>query len=447
MRRAPYHRDGRGYRESLMFEFLKRAPFVEDLIRRNPIFYAQFRQLLDEAESLSESDRMAMRRRLLARSVSHAIRLPGYRDAAGAIAIDALPILTKEMLQAHTPDFHSHQWPGIRASTGGSTGRPLRLLRSARSIVVEQATIDWLAAKAGVALDRCRVAVLRGDNIKDPNDQTPPFWRRDGSRRLVLSSNHLGPAHYKDFTAALEEFQPDVLHAYPSSLQLLTGLAEEYGTKLRLPLVLTSSETLRPGLRARVRDVFGAALLDHYGMAERVSAAYSLEDGVYRFIFPYAATELIAEGENTSRVIGSSLWNTVQPLLRYDTGDIALMPPGSDSRRRERIALGLEPFPRIEGRASDVLELASGSRVYALDQVARGIDGASSVQFLQQESDLVQIIVVPSHHYGADTIDAITRNFYLKAPKSVRIQFDLRDAPYRLPNGKAPVFVSGMARV
>jgi phenylacetate-CoA ligase len=430
-----------------MFEFLKRAPFVEDLIRRNPIFYAQFRQLLDEAESLSESDRKAMCRRLLARSVSRAIRLPGYRDSAGAISIDALPILTKEMLQAHSPDFHSHQWPGIPASTGGSTGRPLRLLRSARSIVVEQATIDWLAAKAGVALDRCRVAVLRGDNIKDPNDQAPPFWRRDGSRRLVLSSNHLGPAHYQDFTAALEEFQPDVLHAYPSSLQLLVSLAEEYGTKLRFPLVLTSSETLRPGLRARVRDVFGAALLDHYGMAERVSAAYSLEDGVYNFVFPYAATELIAEGQDTCRVIGSALWNTVQPLLRYDTGDIALMPPGSDQRRRERIALGLESFPRIEGRASDVLELASGSRVYALDQVARGIDGASSVQFLQQESDLVQIIVVPSHHYGADTIDAITRNFYLKAPKSVRIQFDLREAPYRLPNGKAPVFVSGMARV
>jgi phenylacetate-CoA ligase len=430
-----------------MFEFLKRAPFVEDLIRRNPIFYAQFRQLLDEAESLSETDRKALRRRLLARSVSHAIRLPGYRDSAGAISIDALPILTKEMLQARMPDYRSHQWPGIPASTGGSTGRPLRLLRSARSIVVEQATIDWLAAKAGVELERCRVAVLRGNNIKDPNDQQPPFWRRDGSRRLVLSSNHLGPAHYKAFAAALEDFRPDVLLAYPSSLQLLTSLAEEYGTQLRFPLAITSSETLRPGLREQVRTVFGAALLDHYGMAERVSAAYSLEDGVYTFVFPYAATELKPEGENTCRVIGSALWNSVQPLLRYDTGDIALMPPATDPRRRERIALGLEPFPRIEGRASDVLELASGSRVYALDQVARGVDGASSVQFLQQESDLVQIIVVPSHHYGAETIDAITRNFYLKAPKSVRIQFDLRDAPYRLPNGKAPVFVSGMARV
>jgi len=426
-----------------MHEFFKRSPFVEDLIRRNPIFYTRFRQLLDESETLSEADRRAMRRRLLARCVSQAIRLPGYRDAAGALSIEALPILTKETLQARMPDFHAHPWPSIPASTGGSTGQPLRLMRSARSIVIEQATIDWLAAKGGVELDRCRIAVLRGDNIKDPEDQKPPFWRHHGARRLVLSSNHLGPAHYKDFAAALEEFRPDVLHAYPSSLQLLVSLAEDYGTKLRLPLVLTSSETLRPGLRQRVRETFGAVLLDHYGMAERVSAAYSLEDGVYTFVFPYGATELLPEGENTCRVIGSGFWNTAQPLLRYDTGDIALMPPGSDPRRRDRIALGLEPFPGIEGRASDVLELPSGSRVYALDQVARGVDGASSVQFLQQDSDLVQIIVVPNLNYGTETIDAITRNFYLKAPKSVRIAFDLRDAPYRLPNGKAPVFVSG----
>jgi phenylacetate-CoA ligase len=435
-----------------MHDFLKRAPFVEDLIRRNPIFYARFRQLLDETEVMSEADRLALRRRLLARSIGPALRLPGYREHAAAVsaagnAIEAFPILTKEILQARPHHFRAPQWTGISAATGGSSGNPLRLLRSPRSIVIEQATIDWLATKAGVALDRSRIAVLRGDNIKDPNDQRPPFWRQEGSRRLVLSSNHLGPAHFNSFAAALEEFRPDVLHAYPSSLQLRTNLAEEHGSRLRFSLVITSSETLCPGLRARVRDVFGAALLDHYGMAERVSAAYSLKDGVYSFVFPYSATELQPEGVNTCRVLGSALWNSVQPLLRYDTGDIALMPPGAGPERRARIALGLEPFRRIEGRASDVLELASGSRVYALDQVARGIDGATSVQFLQQESDLVQIIVVPSHHYGAETIGEIARNFYLKAPKSVRIQFDVRDAPYRLPNGKAPVFVSGISRV
>ena len=33
-----------------------------------------------------------------------------------------------------------------------------------------------------------RVAVLRGDEIKDPNDHQPPYWREIGQSRLVLSS-------------------------------------------------------------------------------------------------------------------------------------------------------------------------------------------------------------------------------------------------------------------
>jgi phenylacetate-CoA ligase len=386
-----------------------------------------------------------LRQSLVVRSIGWAKRLPGYRAHVAAQALADFPILTKDVLQARTQDFCLHRLSGVSAATGGSSGRPLRLLRSPRSVVVEQATIDWLAAKAGVELAQCRVAVLRGDNIKDPNDQTAPFWRKFGGRRLVFSSNHLNPTNYPQFAAALAGFRPDVIHAYPSSLELLANLSEEHGSKLRFALAITSSETLRPGLRQRVRAVFGAMLLDHYGLAERVTAAYSLEDGDYRFVFPYATTELIADGEDKCRILGSSLWNAAQPLIRYETGDIALVPPGLSPDGRDRIGLGLDPFLRIEGRASDVLQLANGSRIYALDQVARGIVGASSVQFLQQAPDLVQIIVVPSQRYGGETLEAISRNFYQKTPKSVQIQFDVRDAPYRLPNGKAPVFISALS--
>src|SRR5262249_45556077 len=157
-------------------------------------------------------------------------------------------------------------------------------------------------------------------------------------------------------------------------------------------VAMTSSETLRPGLRQRVRATFGAALLDHYGMAERVTAAYSLEDGDYRFVFPYGAAELIVEnGAGTARILGSSFWNRAQPLIRYDTGDIALLPEAATPGTLERIALGLTPFAGIEGRASDVLQLANGARVYALGQILDGIAGIATAQFVQEAFDHVQV--------------------------------------------------------
>jgi phenylacetate-CoA ligase len=431
-----------------MFQFLKRVPLVEDLIRRNPIYYAQFRALLDRAEAMDEAGRAGLRDQLLARTVGWAAEVTGYGASTGLATVADYPVLTKDVLQSHQGEYRARGVVGVTASTGGSSGNPLRLVRSPRSVVIEQATIDWLVAKADIDLARSRVAVLRGDVIKDPNDHNPPFWRHAAPRRLMLSSYHLSGANFAAFAAEIAAFRPDVLLAYPSSLELLTSLAEDadVGAKPRFAVAMTSSETLRPGLRKRVRETFGAALLDHYGMAERVAAAYSLDDGEYRFVFPYGVAELVVEQGGTARILGSSLWNKAQPLIRYDTGDIALLPEaltgGATPELLTRITLGVAPFAGIEGRASDVLQLANGARVYALGQILDGISGIATVQFVQESIDHVQVLVVARGNLSEETQRLITRNFYRKAPRSIRLDFEQRETPYRLANGKAPVFIS-----
>jgi len=424
-----------------MLQFLKRVPFVEDLIRRNPIYYAQFRGLLETAEAMDEAGRAALRDRLLAQALGWAAAVPGYRAAASLASAADYPVLTKDMLR--DGDYRARGVVSVGASTGGSSGHPLSLVRTPRSVVIEQATIDWLVAKAGIDLAHARVAVLRGEVIKDPNDQTAPFWRQVSARRLLLSSYHLSAGNFRAFADALAAFRPDVLLAYPSSLELLASLAQDAGSKLQFAVAMTSSETLRPGLRKRVRTTFGATLLDHYGMAERVAAAYSLADGDYRFVFPYGAAELAVESDSTARILGSSLWNRAQPLIRYDTGDIALLPAGGTTPEMlTRIALGAAPFAGIEGRASDVLQLANGARVYALGQILNGVAGVATVQFVQQAFDYVQVVVVARGRCGDETLGTIRRNFYKKAPRSIRLDFDVRDTPYRLANGKAPIFIN-----
>jgi phenylacetate-CoA ligase len=69
------------------------------------------------------------------------------------------------------------------------------------------------------------------------------------------------------------------------------------------------------------------------------------------------------------RLLGTSFWNRCQPLRRYDTDDIALLPEGASTEALERIALGLDPFFGIEGRTTDYFLLADGSRIYTMDQV------------------------------------------------------------------------------
>ncbi|WP_395022154.1 hypothetical protein [Dongia sp.] len=430
-----------------MSAFVKSIPLADRLIRRNPLYYRGFRRLLAEGETATLAERRAMASALLARNQAWAKALPGYAGSHLDRPLGEQPVLVKEALQAQADAFQARGWlPVAHAATGGSTGVPLRLVRTLQSLTMEQAMIDHLAAKAGIDLPRAKIAVLRIDRIKDPNDEIPPYWRQSGPQRLVLSSMHLNAKRYPDFARALQAFRPDVLLALPSSLELLTDLASERGAPFGLKLVITSSEMLRPGLRARVQHCFGAALIDYYGMAERVCAAYSTEDGAYRFIFPYGYPELLKIEEGRYRILGTSFWNRSQPLRRYDTDDIALLPEGISDEALERIALGLDPFFGIEGRTTDYFLLADGSRIYTMDQVPLGVTGAATVQLIQESLDAAVVVVVPNGKFSENTLEVIRHNFYQRAPRSVKVRVEVRDTPHRLANGKAPVFISNLAR-
>lgn len=272
----------------------------------------------------------------------------------------------------------------------------------------------------------------------------PPYWVDVGRNKVIFSSVHLNSRTFPHYERKLQEFQPEILTCYPSSLELLTHLAEPRNSSISFKLCITSSETLSAGLRARVKRVFGAPLLDYYGQTERSCAAYSLEDGVYRFIFPYAYPELIPGPDGKCSIVGTPFWNRAQPLLRYDVGDIAVLPEAAaeDEGARERISLGLSTFAGIEGRRSDCLKLADGSRVFGLDRVPSGVDGAASVQIVQLAPEAVLMVVVPNAHYTEETLAVLKRKFYLKVPHNVDLRIDVRESPYRLASGKAPVFIS-----
>jgi phenylacetate-CoA ligase len=378
--------------------------------------------------------------RLKARVISWARALPGYGDYDFKRPFGELPLLPKARLQNEAVRFQRHTViPQLEVSTSGTTGQPLKLKRSIQSMAIEQAMFDWMTAKAGVDFANCRVAILRGDEIKDPNDPTPPYWVEVGDRKIVFSSMHLNSRTYPDYERKLQEFKPDIVMAYPSSLDLLTHLAEPRNSKVAFKLAITSSETLPAGLRARARSTFGAQLLDYYGQTERSCAAYSYADGIYHFISAYALPELLPDAEGRLSIVGTPFWNRAQPLLRYDIGDIALIPEGGDI---ERIALGIDPFLGIEGRRSDCLRLADGTRVFGLDRIPSGVTGAASVQIVQVAPGAVLMVVVPNARYSEETLAVLRRKFYLKVPQNVDLRIDLRDSPYRLPSGKAPVFIS-----
>jgi phenylacetate-CoA ligase len=418
---------------------LKLLRFGDLAVRRNPLYYSAARERLESMQRASLAERRAFTERQLA-EVLWAARHTGYgRRVRGNRELASWPLLEKAAVRAAPDAFGCGGLLASRASTGGTSGAPLPITRSLASVVFEQACIDRMMASMGASPARSRIAVLRGDNVKDPSDFRPPYWKfAAGGRRLVFSSNHLNAATAPLYAEALERFAPDVLWAYPTALESLCVLLNRAQRKLSLKRVLTSSEVLHPAVWELAVATLGCRLVDYYGQAERVAFAWAGTPGEYRFLPGYAHVELLPAGEGLYEIVGTSLWNRAMPLVRYRTGDLVRIPAADDL---EEITFGLKPFPGVLGRDSDILISPEGVRLTGIDHFQRDIANLVRIQVIQESAAEVRILVLATGAFGEADAAALLANVRRKLPASMRVDLERVCGLERTALGKIPFVI------
>ncbi|MDN5882835.1 MAG: hypothetical protein L0H37_10745 [Nitrosospira sp.] len=427
-------------------DWLKHSAFGEILIRRCPPFYSGFRGLLADMDTAGLEQRRAMSDAYLTRALETAGRTVYARSMKVAGNFDDWPVLEKATLRDRFADLTLVHPSAASATTGGTTGIPLRVRRSWRSVIFEQAVIDHLTSKAGVVWRRARIAILRGDSIKASGDMSAPFWSfRHNGRHLVMSSNHLNTQTAQHYAQALESFRPDILWVYPTSLAALCG---HLAGRLNLPslkLVASSSEVLSADDRERAGKLLAAPICDFYGQAERVCASWSFDGKSHYFLPAYGKVELAfshGDGEfDYYEIIGTPFWNTAQPLVRYRTEDFAKLQKGASGDTVDAICHGAHPFAGISGRQSEFLVSPEGVRLVGMNFIPRGIPHVIQMQVHQPNLQTVEIHLVPAPGYSAEIKDRILRNARSKIPQSMQIRIKPVEQLYRTPNGKAPLVV------
>jgi phenylacetate-CoA ligase len=431
--------------------FMKRHVVGPSLIRRNPFFYGRARSILDEVERQDLAQRRAWSNAQLARTLHFARRTDYGRKVNGGSSLGSWPFLEKESLRANQNAFiNGNRWLSAPAATGGTTGIPLSLVRSLSSVVFEQACQDRLIEQLG-ADPRGRVAILRGDNIKDPSDLKPPHWiKANGGRSLIFSSNVLNHETVRDYARALREFSPTLLCAYPTSLECLCRLLKQHGEKVHIPSVLTSSEVLKREAWALARDTLGCNLIDYYGQAERVTFAYAFEPRSYRFLpsyghvelRPFSSDHLSDAGQGgLYEIVGTTFWNNLMPLVRYRTGDLVRLPDHWGERELEELTLGLRTFSGVLGREQEILVCPRGVRLTGIDQIPRDVSHILRIQVIQEDLNDVRILVLPAPGYSERDAAQLLQNARAKVPDSMRLRIETAQWLERTPRGKTPLVI------
>ncbi|HTU66714.1 MAG TPA: hypothetical protein VMF52_12235 [Steroidobacteraceae bacterium] len=421
------------------------------LIRRNPFFYDKARAVLDAEDRQDLAQRRAASDERLQRTLRAASRSAYGRRVGGGETLGSWPLLEKESLRDDQEAFITGtRWLSAPASTGGTTGIPLSLVRTLRGVVFEQACQDRLIERLG-ADPRSRVAILRGDNIKDPSDLRPPHWiKANGGRSLVFSSNVLNRETVGDYARALREFSPTLLCAYPTSLERLCLLLRDAGEPVQIPAVLTSSEVLKREAWILAQDTLGCDLADYYGQSERVAFAEALEPRTYRFLPCYGRVELrpfasdqIADAGRGGlyEIVGTTLWNDLMPLVRYRTGDLVRIPDHWGEREIEEVTLGLRSFSGVLGREQEILVGPTGVRLSGIDHIPRDVRHILRIQVIQESLDDVRILVLPAPGYDDSDAAQLLQNARAKVPVSMRLRIETAQSLERTPRGKTPLVI------
>jgi phenylacetate-CoA ligase len=424
---------------------------LDNLVRYNPLFYSRIRSLIRGLSGCTDDPECrSARERLLSRALERARRTP-YGKGRPA-ALEGWPVLTKDLVKNDPSAFLCPSRLRIPAATGGSSGVPMTLQRSLLNVTAEQAFIDSLLEPHRITFKDSRVAVLRGDVVKSPNDADPPYGVLRGSRYFILSAYHLSADTVDWYVDALAEYEPDLLWIYPTAGRLLAELVEASSAELRIPVVLSSSEMLTDSSWKRFRSVFGAAVIDYYGQAERVCMAYRRSVDEWWFLPSYGYVELlriepveetqVRQGdEQLARVVATGFWNSRMPLVRYDTGDLIAYPSTYSDRDLEKIARGGLPFSRVVGRESEYLVTPSGKRIHALNNIPRDVPHVRQAQFIQKSRDCVEIRVLTGADFSNRDSDELLQNARQRIPEEVNIELILTEQLQRTPSGKTPFLI------
>lgn len=137
-----------------------------------------------------------------------------------------------------------------------------------------------------------------------------------------------------DMIERLAEFRPTHLTAYASMLHQIAREIEAGRLSLpELEQVVNISERLMPHAREHYKHVFGTPVLDNYSMGECLFLANGCPTcGGMHLNADWAILEVVDEynrpvpvGEKGAKIFVTNLANYVQPIIRYQIGDMVTM--------------------------------------------------------------------------------------------------------------------------
>jgi phenylacetate-CoA ligase len=390
-------------------------------------------------------------------------RVPYYRDLFTRLGFDprgvngpgdlrGLPFLTKPLIREHHAALAADGARGLRpASTGGSTGEPLRFQVGAARVSSDVALRIRAYRGWGVDVGDTEV-VLWGSHIELTRQDRVRALRDRLFRSTLLSANQLSTSHLDEYIAAVERVRPTWIFSHPSALGELARRAEERGRRLDrlgIRVVFLTAEQLYEHQRLLIERVFGCPAANGYGGRDAGFVAHECPGHGMHICSEDILVEIIGEDGAPARpgepgeIVVTHLRSEDFPFVRYRTGDVAVLHDAPC-----RCGRGLPLLRDIHGRADDLLLGLDGASVpgQVVVLVLRDVPGIHAFKVIQEERDLVRVLYVPTPGLPPDADTTITHGLRTHLGAALRVVLERVAEIPRDASGKYRTVVSRVGR-
>ena len=303
-------------------------------------------KLLKKTQFWSVEDLKSLQGELLFKVLKHAIEnIPFYKSQVDLSCLNELsdpfelikqfPIIEKKTIRKNIDQFVcGSQFRRYKATTGGSTGQPFVFFMDRfQTRQIEKAFIFDMWSRVGYRF---------GDPIFNLRGRTPKkdkFIHHDRFFNIYYASSFdLRRETVRQYVEAINNIQPRFLHGYPSTMYQLSALMEQAGLRLTnaIKAVFCGSEKLFDYQRKKIENIFGCRVYSWYGHSECLALAGECEHSYTLHFYPqYGYVEFFStgrknyQGQEIHEIVATGFNNYVMPLIRYRTGDYAVMDDGN----------------------------------------------------------------------------------------------------------------------
>jgi phenylacetate-CoA ligase len=356
-----------------------RADFQAELLARLP---AHLERLSWGAERIESAQRDGLRR-LLAHAVTHS---PFHRQRlAGTAVADiepadlaSLPVMTKTNMMAAIDDVFTDRRLSLAAieralaatgtepvpvlgryialATGGSTGqRGVFVYDHAGMagfiLAIIRPLLARLDAAGGVPVGGLRMAMVGAASAVHATGAAAAETAGPGTPIRILPVPVTLPL--PQIVERLNTFQAPGLIGYPSALVRLAAERRTRRLHIAPTVIISTSETLLPEMRAEITEAFGIPVINSFGSTEGLKGTSAPGGDVLMFNSDMCLIELVDGGNRpvgpgvpSAKVLVTNLYNLAQPLIRYELADSFVRQPAAPGHGHL--------LARVQGRADEV---------------------------------------------------------------------------------------------